>query len=193
MYQAEHFFQIPSREYRVIWSRTRYVGVGAVSKGECSKSFPTKSRFTSFQVTLRAFPCTTVLDTDQVVIEATQRGLPLVARTEIWDDQRSIRAIIEYPVKTMNIHPERNRFQVDTAPVLLPDLSSAARERSEWFSLAHVVYNTFDQAEFIVREPTSLLTDGQHLCLVPQYSGIRVHPARNTTLCSGDLQSPPSR
>ena len=119
----------------------------------------------------------------EAVIEATLKALPLVARTEIWDEARKLRAIIEYPVKTMNFHPERQRFQVDTGPLPLPDFTSNAAEKIEWFSLAHVVYNTFDRAEFIIRQPTPVSVDGQEVCSVVCYSGIRVHEARNSVLC----------
>jgi len=186
MYQKENLFQIPSREYRGIWSRSRQMGLGkgVIYGGEQRKSSPTKNTFTSLDFTIHSFPSATALQTDEAVIEATQKGLPLVAQTEIWDEERKMRAIIEYPVKTMNFHPERNRFQVDTGPLPLPDFTSDAEEQIEWFSLAHVVYNTFDRAEFIIRQPTPVLKDGQEVCSVMHYSGIRVHEARNTILCA---------
>lgn len=189
MYQEENLFQIPSREYRGIWSRTRHIsmGKGMIYEGEKRKSAPTKDTFTSLHFTVRSFPSVMVLQTDEAVVEATLKELPLVAQTEIWDVQRQMRAVIEYPVKTMNIHPERKRFQVDTGPLPLPDFTSDAEESIEWFSLAHVVYNTSDRAEFIIRQPTPVLKDGQEVCSVIHYSGIKVHEARNTILCAGNL------
>ena len=189
MYQEENIFQIPSREYRGIWSRTRHIGMGKgmIYEGEQKKSAPTKGSFTSLHFTVRSFPSATVLQTDEAAVEATMKELPLVAQTEIWDEQRQMRAIIEYPVKTMNFHPERQRFQVDTGPLLLPDFTSDAEERIEWFDLAHVVYNTFDRAEFIIHQPTPVLKDGQEVCSVAHYSGIRVYEAKNTILCAGSL------
>ena len=53
-------------------------------------------------------------------------------------------AMVEYPVKTMNIHPERKRFQVDTGPLLFPDLSLTVERQIQCFSIAFVCYNTFD-------------------------------------------------
>ena len=190
MYQEENLFQIPSREYRGIWSRTRQmsVGKGVIYEGEQKRCAPTKDTFTSLHFTVRSFPSATVLQTNEAVVKATLKELPLVAQTEIWDEQRQIRAIIEYPVKTMNFHPERKRFQVDTGPLPLPDFTSDAEEQIEWFSLAHVVYNTFDRAEFIIRQPTPVHKDGQEVCSVIHYSGIKVHEARNTILCSGTLR-----
>src|SRR5690606_11755047 len=76
--------------------------------------------------------------------------------TEFSREDGSVTAQIEYPIKTMNIHPERRRFQVDTGPVLLPDLSSSREHVIEWFQLAYTIYNRFDRAEFIKLVPSSL-------------------------------------
>ena len=158
-----------------------------IYEGGQKKSAPTKGSFTSLHFTVRSFPSATVLQTNEAVVDATMKELPLVAQTEIWDEQRQMRAIIEYPVKTMNFHPERKRFQVDTGPLLLPDFTSDAEEMIEFFDLAHVVYNTFDQAEFIIRQPTPVFKDGQEVCSVVHYSGIRVHEAKNTILYAWSL------
>ena len=189
MYQEENLFQIPSREYRGIWSRTRHIslGKGMIYESEQHKSALTKDTFTSLHFTIRSLHSATPLTTDEAVVAATLKELPLVAQTEIWDKQRQMRAVIEYPVKTMNIHPERRRFQVDTGPLPLPDFTSDTEERIEWFSLAHVVYNTFDRAEFIIRQPTPVVRDGREVCSVMHYSGIKVYEAQNTILCAGSL------
>lgn len=189
VYQEQTLFQIPSREYRGIWSRQRHMstGHGMVCEGETKASRPTAESFTSLHFTLRAYPEVTVLDTDAAVAMATERELPLVAQTEIRDTSRGMRALIEYPVKTMNFHPERKRFQVDTGPLLLPDFASVSEHWIEWFDMAHVAYNTFDRAEFIVRRPTPVLVNGREVASAHHYSAIRVHDARNTLLCAGRL------
>lgn len=189
VYQEESLFQIPSREYRGIWSRDRHMstGYGMLYEGETKSSQPTAEAFTSLHFTLRTYPEVTVLDTDEAVVAATERELPIVAQTEIGDAERHMRAVIEYPVKTMNFHPERKRFQVDTGPVLLPDFASTSEHRIEWFDMAHVVYNTFDRAEFIIRRPTPVEIDGHEACRVHHYSETRIHEARNTLVCAGRL------
>ena len=70
---------------------------------------------------------------------------------------------------------------------MLPDFTSTAEHWIEWFDMAHVVYNTFDQAEFIIRRPTPVLVEGSEVCSVHHYSEIRVHEARNILLCAGRL------
>ena len=189
VYQEQNLFQVPSREYRGIWSRDRHMstGYGMVYEGETKSSRPTDESFTSLHFTLRTYPEVTVLDTDQAVVAATESELPIVAQTEILDNERQLRALIEYPIKTMNFHPDRKRFQVDTGPLLLPDFTSTAEHWIEWFDMAHVVYNTFDQAEFIIRRPTPVLVEGSEVCSVHHYSEIRVHEARNILLCAGRL------
>ena len=42
-------------------------------------------------------------------------------------------AILEYPVKTMNIHDGRDLYQVGTGPVAFPDLTRRyARPAGSW-------------------------------------------------------------
>jgi hypothetical protein len=187
VYQEENLFQIPSREYRGIWSRERQMstGYGIIDGGETNTSGRCVDQFTSLHFTVRKYPEATALETDEAVVEATERELPIVAQTEIRDQERGLRAMIEYPVKTMNFHPERKRFQVDTGPLLLPDFASEAEHWIERFDMAHVAYNTFDRAEFIIRRPTPVEVEGAEICRVHHYSEIRVHEARNRLLCAG--------
>jgi hypothetical protein len=189
VYQEQNLFQIPSREYRGIWSRERHMstGHGMLHEGETKSSRPTAEAFTSLHFTLRTYPEVTVLDTDEAVVAATERELPIVARTEIRSTEGHMRALIEYPVKTMNFHPERKRFQVDTGPILLPDFDCDSEHWIEWFDVAHVVYNTFDRAEFIIRRPTPVEIGGRQVCRVHHYSDVRVHEARHTLICAGQL------
>lgn len=192
VYQEETLFQLPSREYRGIWSRERHMstGYGMIYEGETNASQPCAETFTSLHFTVRKYPEATVLETDEAVAAATEQELPIVAQTEIWDDARGMRAMIEYPVKTMNFHPERKRFQVDTGPLLLPDFASDSEHWIEWFDMAHVAYNTFDRAEFIIRRPTRVEVEGDEVCRVHHYSEVRVHEAENRLLCGGGRSGP---
>ena len=189
MYQEADLFQMPSGEYRGIWSRTRTLRLGKrlTEEEEAPHSTPVEDEFTSLVFSVPTLPGTTVLNTDEEVVAATRQNLPLVAQTTIWDDSQRFSATIEYPIKTMNFHPERNRFQVDTGPVLLPDFSLETEHWIDRFSLAHVVYNTFDRAEFIIRRPTPILREGQRVATVLHYSEKRIHAARHTILCAGHI------
>ena len=105
-----------------------------------------------------------VLDDVAQIIDATGRNRPLVCQTEIKSASGG-RALIEYPVKTINVSDLDGYYQVDTGPVLLPDLS-ATGEPITTFQLAYVAHNGPDWAEFIVNAPTSITDD----ISVPHYS-----------------------
>ena len=121
--------------------------------------------------------------TGKAVIEATEKRLPMVAQTEISDAESGMRAVVEYPVKTMNYHPKRNRFQVDTGPVMWPDFSVLSEQWIECFCLAYVIYNRFDRADFIVRRQTAVTIDGKEVCQVLHYAEIHQQEAKHTIFC----------
>jgi hypothetical protein len=95
-----------------------------------------------------------LLDSNARIREATHAGWPLVAQTEIHDAASGLRAILEYPVKTMNIHDEKDLYQVDTGPVALPDLSRHEPLAGS-ISLAFVAFNAPHFADFVIETPTS--------------------------------------
>jgi hypothetical protein len=113
------------------------------------------------------------------IVAAALANRPLMATTELHDPESGCRAVIEYPIKTMNVNDLQTIFQVDTGPVLFPDLSRPAAKRIECFELAFVVYRTFDRAEFLLLEPTPVPIEGPPALTVPHYAGVRQLPARN--------------
>ena len=88
------------------------------------------------------------------VREATYAYMPLVAQTEIWDDTTGLRAVIEYPVKTINTRREGDMFQVDTGPVVFPDLAQRHESLIDGIHLAFIAYNRWDGADFVIEAPT---------------------------------------
>ena len=141
---------------------------------------------------------------EEAVVRATHEFLPIVAQTEIWDDAARLRAVIEYPVKTMNTvagkHIEafakdynppfdvmdtagkRGVYQVDTGPVAFADLAMACERHADRVSLAYVAFNAPDMAHFIILAPTPVRTDGaegEEVCKVHHYSRRVSLPARN--------------
>lgn len=115
----------------------------------------------------------------EAIVKATLTNRPLVARTELRDEQTGLTALLEYPVKTMNVTEEPTRFQVDTGPVIVPDFSAHSGTEIERFDMAYVVYHQFDRAEFILRRPVSIAECGQKPVQVTDYSVIHALPARN--------------
>ncbi|MFN8511063.1 MAG: hypothetical protein U0232_12425 [Thermomicrobiales bacterium] len=201
MYRDENLFQVPSGEYREIFSPTRRLSLGnrMTIETPAPRSMPAlveqpiegvpvvTAGLLSLKFAVRTFAEVTELTDDASVVAATQANLPLAARTEIWDEARGLKATLEYPIKTMNIQVERQRFQVDTGPLIVPDLAGQEEHWLDLFSLAHIIYNTFDRAEFICRQPTPIVRDGQEVARVNHYSDVRVYPARTTLLCAGTL------
>ena len=121
-------------------------------------------------------------------VAATLANRPLVARTAIANDDVGRRAVLEYPIKTMNVTRNPARLQVDTGPLLFPDLATEAGRVIERFAIAHVVYHQRDQAEFILRQPTPV-GEGEAPVAVTDYSDIRVLSARNELFAG--VPSPP--
>jgi len=118
------------------------------------------------------------LTDDAAIIEATRAGRVLIGQTEICNDDYKLRAIIEYPIKTMNTlradgferlakYPfptaettgRSALYQVDTGPVAFAHLERDCEEHYERIQLAYVAFNAPDQASFMLFEPAPLLDE----------------------------------
>ena len=93
-----------------------------------------------------------------------------VAQTEISSEETGLRVLIECPVKTMNIQDSGDLYQVDTGPILLPDLARGYENVAEGLSLAFVAFNRPDLADFVVEVPTPILKGGKEVCRIYHYS-----------------------
>ena len=111
--------------------------------------------------------------------QATAEALPLVAQTEISQAKTGLRAIIEYPVKTINIRDEEPTYQVDTGPVAFPDLSRRHQRWADGLSLAFVAFNAPHFADFVIEDETPINRDDQEITRVHHYSRILSLPAQN--------------
>ncbi len=129
---------------------------------------------------LREGKRTTELTTWDEIRDATRAAIPIVTRTEISHPDTKLRAIIECPVKTMNISLERKMYQVDTGPIALPDLGSRFDPAIESLRLAFVVFNAPHFADFVIEQPTAVVEDVQEKCKIYHYSNPISLPAKNT-------------
>ena len=129
----------------------------------------------------------TLLDTWEKIRDATAAGIPVVSQTELRNDETGLEAMIECPVKTMNISLEQRKYQVDTGPIALPDLSKHFARRIECLSLAFVAFNAPHFADFVVEQPTPVMADGVEQCKIYHYSHPISQPARNRLLALGAL------
>lgn len=188
VYAEDRLFQIPSREYRNIYSLTkeRSMGRGITSDGGRTHGHPVSDTFRSLAIDLALFAQSRVHKTPAEINAAIAANLPLVGRTTIRDPNRRERYLLEYPIKTMNFRPENGSFQVDTGPLLVPDFECPEAEPIDRLEMAHIAYNRLDRAEFIFRRPTPISDEnGVELCRVLHYSEAREHPA-GTLILSGD-------
>ena len=181
MYRDDTLFQEDNREFREIWSATESLSFGYGLAQSDRHETPTilAERFIDSGIEINYHDHARELEDYNAAVEASLASRPLVARTEIKDHASGLRAVLEYPIHTMNFLTSRRRFQVDTGPLLFPDFS---RETDRWISLfavAHTCYTTFDRAEFILRRPTPVIRDGVSVCEVIHYSDIRRLSARN--------------
>jgi len=96
-----------------------------------------------------------VLESAEEITAATLGNRPLVSRTE-FDLSDGRQVMIEYPVKTINVSERDDYYQVDTGPVLFPDLSIGHDPFVGNFRLAYVAHKCPTWAEFIVNVPTPL-------------------------------------
>ncbi len=123
-----------------------------------------------------------VLNGPREVFEAMETGKTIVGQTEIRDAKSGRTAVIEYPVKTINWERDKIIWQVDTGPVLLPDLSVPAEEWSKTIRLAYIAFNAPDWVDFVVEEPTPLDPEVKSGQKIMHYSALEHWAARNVLL-----------
>lgn len=185
MYLETPLFQLPNYEFCGIWSADEFLIIRTawVSARDNRQYGLGRERWRTIHLDIRTFAQTTVLTEDAAIVQATLDNRALNARTELYDAARSRRALLEYPVKTMNVMRDPMRFQVDTGPLILPDFTASAPHPIESFEMAHVVYNGMDKAEFILRKPVPSTADG-NTETTTDYSAVQIVTARNEILAS---------
>ena len=127
-----------------------------------------------------------VLRTPDEIVSAIEAAVPIISQTELRDEETGRTAIIECPVKTMNMDSTRRIYQVDTGPVLLPDLTAPPDEWSAKLRLAFIAFNAPGWADFIVDEPTAVAGDVR----VHHFSRRLHFTARNVLLALDDGSLP---
>ncbi len=120
-----------------------------------------------------------LLADNDAIRRASHEGHPVVAQTEFADSTTGLRAIIEFPVKTLNIHDERNLYQVDTGPIAFPDLSRRFSSFAESLSLAFVAFNAPHFADFVIEDITPLKEGEREVARVRHYERVVSLPAQN--------------
>jgi len=122
------------------------------------------------------------LKTWEEIRDVTASTTPMVSQTELSDPNTGLRAIIECPIKTMNISHEKKMYQVDTGPVVFADLSQRFPDPIDSLSLAFIAFNVPEFADFVIEQPTPVVEDGVEKCTTLHYSTPISRPARNILL-----------
>jgi hypothetical protein len=121
-----------------------------------------------------------VLESNEEIVQATLANCILNGRSEIADEAGRYQAMLEFPVKTMNVNDISNIYQVDTGPIPLPDFTSTKERMVERFQLAFVAYNRADEAYFVIQEPTPIAAGNREK--VSHYSKVVRTDARNSVM-----------
>jgi hypothetical protein len=171
MYTGGRLFQDPNYDFCGIFSREQYAIIRSWAEHDPSRVMEwdtglNKERFGEVRFNLRSARGVTPLRSAADVVGATLANRALYARTHIIDGTgRS--AVLEYPVKTMNVvEPPKNRFQVDTGPLLFPTWADPRGQHRpvklaiDQFALAFIVYEDFRGGEVVLRQPTAVGSAG---------------------------------
>ena len=183
-YAPEDLFQDPNYDFSGIFSRDEYAifRTHLPDAGNYAERGLIANRFEEVIFQVRAAAATRTLASPAEIVEATLQGRPLIGRTEILTPDNSVRAILEYPIKTMNVNDQTEKFQVDTGPLAFPDFLSPALGRIHRMELAYVAWNRPQEAYFVIQRPTAVSSGGQDVAQVCHYSEIRRMPAVNQVL-----------
>ena len=75
---------------------------------------------------------------------------------------------------------DRKLMQVDTGPLIYPDLDTDEESEIKKLHFAFVCFNVNDIAEFVLRGPTPVMRDGEQVGTYIDYSDVRRVPIKNT-------------
>jgi hypothetical protein len=186
MYVETPLFQMPNYEFCGIWSAQEFLIIRTawVSARDNRQYGIGNERWSEVRLDLRTFAHTEVLPDDAAIVKATLDNLSLNARTELHHAESGQRALLEYPIKTMNVMQGPPCFQVDTGPLILPDFRATVVHPIECFDIAHIVYLTRDKAEFILRKPIPIDGVDGATVTTTDYSVVQIMAARHEILAS---------
>lgn len=184
MYREDSCIQQPGGEYRLAWAQAKDRALrfsrDLADPDPRPQPVPIDERYLELDYALTPLPNPGRANDNEALVAAAESLDPVVIQTEIRNEAGTRRAVLEYPVKTFNYHPERVLFQMDTGPMLWADLDSSEADPMCWLRLAHTVFNRFDRAEFVLRGPTPYLVDSEPVGQVEDYQDVVAQPARHT-------------
>jgi len=179
-YAAADLFRLPNYDFCAVFSLQEYciVRAGLPLTACWRDSGLNADRFEEVRIDLAEAPARACEDA-RAVVQATLGNAPLVGRTELLDADGQVCARLEYPIKTMNANDIEWIYQIDTGPVIVPDLDRQVELGVERLDLAFIAWNRPDGAELIVQAPTQIAHSDS---CVGHYSEVRKFAARNEVL-----------
>lgn len=182
-YGAGRLFLEPGYDFCMIYSAADFMIIRTHGNAERNNTTVGENRFFFLDVRFHIkLVEADLLPDNKAVVAATLDNRLLNGRTEIVSLDGRYRAMMEFPVKTMNVNDIRWIYQVDTGPILLPHFESEQKRMVERFQLAFVAYNKDDEAYFVILEPTPVLADNPSRPKVSHYSRIVRMDAKNSLL-----------
>lgn len=112
-----------------------------------------KDAFTRLRIDI--VPCIArLLQTTQDIVDAVLQNKPLVSQTE-YSLPNGDRVWLEYPVKVVNASEREIFYQVDTGPVLIPDVSAFdGQHQISMLRQAYMAHNSLNCTELLINVPT---------------------------------------
>ena len=147
------FFQIPSSEFRMAFSRTHRIPIARRPSSETEPAIAQElnDAFQDHSISLKEIPHPIELNTPGPLVEATLANALLNARCAYRDEQTGLHVTVEYPVNLINVNAKDDAFQVCTGPLVLPDLATWDGRSVNRVFLAHAAFTAFDYVEYILR------------------------------------------
>lgn len=180
-YAPKNLFKSPNYDFCAIFSEDRYRlhRVPLPFDDTVRDSGLIKDRFEQTITIFKAAEAEECTDVD-AVYEATMEGKVLVCRTEVYGADGTSSAVLWYPVKTMNVRRDPYMFQIDTGPIILPDMT-LEQPGIDDLALAFVAWNQPDWAEFVIQQAVDPNPASPHAASrAGHYSEIRVMDACNS-------------
>ncbi|MDA0748525.1 MAG: hypothetical protein O2954_18555 [bacterium] len=121
-----------------------------------------------------------LLETPAQIVQASLENIPLVGEVELEAEDGRLRAVLAFPIKTMNANDIQNVYQVDTGPVAFPDFQVSVERHVERLWPAYVAYNAPGFADFVIQQ--AMQVEGAE---VTHYSRIESLKATTRVLAVG--------
>ncbi len=157
-YGGGQLFKQPNYDFSGVFSKSDYAIYRLFASAEDNQpeSGPLGQLFAGIEIKETPLRAPRMMAGTAEIIQATLDGNPLFARTTFQALAGRFSVLLDYPIKTMNINPERQLFQIDTGPLPFPRLEHSLDKLIDSFVPAFVAFKTLDRAEFILQQRTSL-------------------------------------